>query len=120
MENLPKNEELGKDYRCLDELIAYRAYIPASIELHNLDNKFEYQCRGCKLRKVLGFCIVKDELEEIRSKAAEVQKHTKFIETPTHDCQLSGYSTNPVSDMANPMKIGRQRSFVSVWGRHIN
>jgi hypothetical protein len=108
MENIPKDEELGKDLNCLNELVANRGYIPESISLLWMDNKFKYQCRGCKLKKALGFCLILDELKEIREKAAEVQEHTTYRESAPYFSQLRQYSTNPVSEVTNPMRTGRK------------
>jgi hypothetical protein len=34
-------------------------------------------CKHCALQEFLGFCVIKDELENIKSRAAESQRHLK-------------------------------------------
>lgn len=76
MENMPmdENEDLGKNYSCLRRLKEYRGYITAGIELWRLKIELNV-CKRCELRKFLGFCVIKDELEEIQTKAVESQKY---------------------------------------------
>jgi hypothetical protein len=80
MENIPidKNEDLGKDYKCIQQLKEYRGYIPASIGTRILEAKL-LECKHCALQKYLGFCVIKDELEEIKSRAIESQKSLKSV-----------------------------------------